>query len=169
MECSGGLIGKGTSQSLIFWKDLFPPQILEMEFNPVYSASFFKTHSYTLSWFLNHFGPFFSHNFSLSQSRSLGGIDPTFYTWLCRARPPCASVSGSGSVLPRLLSPESRSLCQSSVSAAPRWAGSLHVECLAGPVLRRAGHLLPDRGGEAVHDGVSSLPFLPGAADASVL
>ena len=82
MECSGGLIGKGTSQSLIFWKDLFPPQILEMEFNPVYSASFFKTHSYTLSWFLNHFGPFFSHNFSLSQSRSLGGIDPTFYTWL---------------------------------------------------------------------------------------
>ena len=67
MECSRGLIGKGASQSLIFWKDLFPPQILEMEFTPVYSASFFKTDSYTLSLFLNHFAPsFFSHNFSLS-------------------------------------------------------------------------------------------------------
>ena len=46
------------------------------------------------------------------------------------------------------LSPESsRSLCQSSISAGLRWAGSLHVERLAGPVLRQAGRLLPDRGG----------------------
>lgn len=63
----------------------------------------------------------------------------------------------------------SRSPCQGSIIAGPRWAGSLHVEHLAGPVLRRAGRLLPDRGAEVVHGGFSPLPFLPGAADASVL